>query len=114
MRISDWSSDVCSSDLFVQRSGDDWKLQMAVGTRAAMARDVLHHAHHAALRQPFKHGLAKCGDAHRLMAQRAVADAVMRARNEIGRARMGERVCPDVKISMPTATFKKKKEIKPK
>src|SRR3546814_20354338 len=57
---------------FVQRSGDDRKLQIDAGTRAATARDVLHHAHYAAYRQPFTPALAPCGDAHPHLATTAV------------------------------------------
>src|SRR3546814_5627973 len=77
LRISDWSSDVCSSDLH-----DQVHVRMVGGDRS---RDLLH-----------QHGLAGLG---RRDDQRALALALRRhqvedaAGDEIGRASCRERVC---------------------
>src|SRR3546814_14623377 len=43
MRISDWSSDVCSSDLFVLARFADHRLRGCLQFTEALARPVQHH-----------------------------------------------------------------------
>src|SRR3546814_21030301 len=97
MRISDWSSDVCSSDLLVDkdnRRGD--------GARALeQPRDLL-----LALAIPFRQEVRRfdrdeigVGLARRGLGQQ-----------EIGRASCGERVCQYVSISVVAGALKKIKK----
>src|SRR3546814_17925599 len=93
MRISDWSSDVCSSDL---------ELDFVDGEEIVTA--VQRHGFHRAAepgRAP-RDNLLFAGD------QRHVAVALAADRAiEIGRASCSERVCPHVSISMLAVSFKK-------
>ena len=59
--------------------GNDGHLLMTVGAGAAVAGDMLDDARDARGFQPFQHRAAQRRDPHRIMAQRAVADHVMRA-----------------------------------
>src|SRR3546814_16225834 len=106
MRISDWSSDVCSSDLIGVRAVDD------VGLRATPGNDewpevvlVLEHR-----RRPLR--FVPAADARTGDEQLAFVDekraTVERQPEEIGRASCRERVCPYVLISGVAGTLKKK------
>src|SRR3546814_5285603 len=68
MRISDWSSDVCSSDLPLDMKTAGWRSAWIYGCVIALC-------------QP----LAACGD--------AAAPTATTAKQEIGRASCRERVC---------------------
>src|SRR3546814_5664953 len=50
MRISDWSSDVCSSDLWIARLADEIHRRSAAGERVVLACSALRRAHRARLR----------------------------------------------------------------
>src|SRR3546814_13430635 len=88
MRISDWSSDVCSSDLEAQRGGDCFRQQL----RGQGAREF--HEPHAVvvLRQPSRRDLE--GEA--------------RLADELGRASCRERVCQYVSLSVVAVSLTKK------
>src|SRR3546814_18743788 len=111
MRISDWSSDVCSSDLLAQRIKEaDFIVPDAVKARPG--------------------GKAGCGDVQNAPAQlqeassarpccaqpqlrHLVAAPVMvldrPVLDQIGRASCRERVCPYVSVSVVAVSLKKKK-----
>src|SRR3546814_1588721 len=84
LRISDWSSDVCSSDLFVLQKGDQLtgllgsclEFDTGVDVLGVFAKD--HHIRFFGLTHGRRHALEV---AHRAQA------------NEIGRAECRERVC---------------------
>src|SRR3546814_13393270 len=100
MRISDWSSDVCSSDLRWRRTASLPAPPRPVRTRQAW----LQHAFRARERELFRQRrqgrrsqMAVPGD---LRARRRTA--------QIGRAAGRERVCKDVEISVVAESLKKK------
>src|SRR3546814_12606699 len=95
MRISDWSSDVCSSDLNLQppRGGDGPKATMSGHQRPCSAE--LTPRPHLAMRVIQK------------LVQIRPAVAV-RIAPEIGRASCRERVCQYVSISVVAVSLKKK------
>src|SRR3546814_15814463 len=92
MRISDWSSDVCSSDLLAadQRGGE-----RRAPDRAAQLRPQMRH----------------CADVVLVaMGQQQAVQPV--AMPEIGRASCRERVCQYVSISVVAASLKKQHIVK--
>src|SRR3546814_6877568 len=84
MRISDWSSDVCSSDLLVERE----QQQLAV---------LAHHGHRIALDAAADAGLGRRRDVEYLLAaagrRQHLGLGTDEAAAEIGRASCRERVC---------------------
>src|SRR3546814_19710557 len=95
MRISDWSSDVCSSDLGLREGFDTMRYDEAeiariarVGFEAARAR---------------RRKLCSVDKANVLETSQLWRDV------EIGRTSGRERVCQSVLISVVTGRFKKKK-----
>src|SRR3546814_12420228 len=109
MRISDWSSDVCSSDL--QRAIDIGHRHQ-FGSIVGLDRTTIEDAETGALveaRQqvPADFGM-HLGDLRR--GRRAAgADCPDRLVGEIGRATCRERVCQYVEISGVSVSLKKKK-----
>src|SRR3546814_11443498 len=109
MRISDWSSDVCSSDLFVYfrrdpaRPNCDFQCMEAVMNECDipyLVRRVRAHRPQAAA--------ANCPEA-RLIHRRFVENYQhLLVGIQIGRAPCRERVCQDVSISVVAVYFKKK------
>src|SRR3546814_18255500 len=97
MRISDWSSDVCSSDLAVEL-----EVLGHLGGQLARRRDD-ERARHAragsAARQDVDHGQSEAG---------GLAGAGLGAA-EIGRASCRDRVCQYVSITVVAVSIKKKK-----
>src|SRR3546814_9468611 len=82
MRISDWSSDVCSSDLFAARRGN-WKVMLRGAFHSRALKNLLHPE------SPVGHTLhIPSGQVKPLF---EVADLYRQA--EIGRASWRERVC---------------------
>src|SRR3546814_7575329 len=77
MRISDWSSDVCSSDLLVAAFDED-------GGEAALRHEALLIRHHHLIGAPAMQGVAVEGAVRRLVRQ---------PRIEIGRASCRARAC---------------------
>src|SRR3546814_14803413 len=109
MRISDWSSDVCSSDLVGGQQVDD----LEAGLQHLGAGLELGERRRLAVDRPVVEVLAVAGIVQ-AVAQRvedvaldAVADR-NRDRGEIGRASGRERVCPYVDISGVAGALKKK------
>src|SRR3546814_18010005 len=102
MRISDWSSDVCSSDLRAHRRIDVGVAPGdAVARRAREEREAAHER--AADAENVKvHGIPILSDCPRAPENPAVE-------NEIGRASCRERVCQYVWISVGAVSLKKKK-----
>src|SRR3546814_19935287 len=97
MRISDWSSDVCSSDLTVAQTEEQplalfhlgkqpggQHHAVAIGGAAVLERDAMHH---------------------RIAVEPVIAPALRPI--EIGRASCRERVCQYVSISVVAVSFKK-------
>src|SRR3546814_5721597 len=82
MRISDWSSDVCSSDLLVEQAGDHDR-----DASADEARDDL--VQRAAGVLPQQHDQCTGHDA----GKRADAGHALPEQRQIGRASCRERVC---------------------
>src|SRR3546814_14684970 len=109
MRISDWSSDVCSSDLKVDQpqENDDWHLQgeiIVVGSRrrAPGARSVG--------TGQFGIGAGEVVDPH----PSGVGVPESLGNVQIGRASCRERVCQYVSISVVAESSKQKNSIKNK
>src|SRR3546814_15213188 len=114
MRISDWSSDVCSSDLERECSPDSGQWQGGLTTWPGTC--VLG-------RSPMTISAFRLGGAHfpqtpRRLSNRSrwpptrvaagIADGGSASRREIGRASCRERVCPYVSISVVAVSLKKK------
>src|SRR3546814_11979645 len=103
MRISDWSSDVCSSDLEDQRK---------VLRDAFLDRSLLHAE--ADIRQPELSGIGKCRilrdqiDPRRI--DRLAGDGE-RVGQEIGRALGRERVCQDGETEVVGGTLKENQQL---
>src|SRR3546814_19845233 len=97
MRISDWSSDVCSSDLIAHAGR---LIGGRVRHKPAVMRDALHSQERLG-NHPVPEALHAVEERARLrrMPARAVA--------EIGSASCRERVCPYVYISVVGVTLKK-------
>src|SRR3546814_13957478 len=96
MRISDWSSDVCSSDLEVCRTP-----ARAVQGRSAPARQGTGAPRHLRRSPPLPRPRPR--DPH---PRRSVEGALRHI--EIGRASCRERVCQYVEISVVAGSLKKK------
>src|SRR3546814_15317785 len=98
MRISDWSSDVCSSDLpgLAAELGVDRLDRLAVALRAAVAAAL---AGRLVDDDP--------GGAHLLLAALAQPAGLVGAL-QIGRASCRERVCQSVSISVVAVSLTKK------
>src|SRR3546814_1460895 len=86
MRISDWSSDVCSSDLLVQQRDAQRVL-----------RRLLQHPHPCCRRGRAPFAIAQL-----------VQEVLAQLRDEIGRASCRVRVCQYVEISVVAVSLKKK------
>src|SRR3546814_13836067 len=104
MRISDWSSDVCSSDLVGRRPGDD----QAGGHREQQGRDLgdqpVADGEQAVGLDRLPHRHAELGDADREAADRV-------DQGEIGRAAGRERVGKYVWMSVVAVSVQKKKKM---
>src|SRR3546814_16474834 len=94
MRISDWSSDVCSSDLPVDRLENGDAFAKLGQDRRCLQPDIAAANHHCVFdcRQ-----LARDSIDVATRADRVNANNVM---PQIGRASCRERVCPYVKLSV--------------
>src|SRR3546814_17492915 len=106
MRISDWSSDVCSSDLAGDHAADDG---------GAGARSAGNHGH--ALRHAYTQGLLPADLFQRIGRGALVRSGVVRRAGRIarrvverGRASGRERVCQYVYISGVAVYLNKKKQ----
>src|SRR3546814_16033572 len=99
MRISDWSSDVCSSDLFTQRAGARHVHAMVIARRQVDGGEVAAHERFGAGRVAAE----QAGQAVRMAL--GLEDAAV----QIGRASCRDRVCPYVSVSVVAVPFKKKK-----
>src|SRR3546814_14655620 len=104
MRISDWSSDVCSSDLGV---GHQRSRRVETGGRVLL--DVIDKAQHAL---PGRFGLAgaQVGQAAVDAVAQGGPAVLLDAPGQIGRASGRERVCQDGWNSVVAGTIKKKKQ----
>src|SRR3546814_18457635 len=97
MRISDWSSDVCSSDLFGPSKEENYG---AWGEKTAAVRTDLR----------YDEILAQKGYDHRRQDSHLLTLSVDNAtRAEIGRAACRVRVCQSVLIEVVAGTLKKKR-----
>src|SRR3546814_19215982 len=102
MRISDWSSDVCSSDLQLRGFGDGHEIARDVAVREsdrAAGQDLLVEQRHHAAR-----AAQHVAEAHH---REAGGGADLGTRSE--ERRVGERVWQDVEISGVAGSLKKKK-----
>src|SRR3546814_14200475 len=112
MRISDWSSDVCSSDL---RAGQRMTEERTVlDQRVDAARRAEGLARHRRQVMELKQGLILHERiarelAFKLLAESEIADP---PHAQIGRASCRERVCQYVYISVVAVALKKKKKRK--
>src|SRR3546814_16978652 len=112
MRISDWSSDVCASDLTVHRAAMHVRHRLFAVTGEFVCQIFNHLCRYAT-------GFGIVGTAHagRFFAplHKAAADLYGTAvgqRQQIGRASCRERVCQYVLISVVAVSLKKKKKNK--
>src|SRR3546814_17190059 len=100
MRISDWSSDVCSSDLLREEIAIDSQLLVHITGEVGVLQHVFAHIQEHGIHQPY-HAvhmrLEGGGQVHRVV--------------EIGRASCRERVCQYVYISVVAVSLKKKENI---
>src|SRR3546814_15316072 len=97
MRISDWSSDVCSSDLFMLEQIEHDRNSLIVGYLIGIiGNKAFEVRRYPPLTDPF-------GD-------RGPFGPQFTARVEIGRASCRERVCQYVKISVVAVSLKKKQK----
>src|SRR3546814_5081221 len=92
LRISDWSSDVCSSDLLPLHRRDHRRMGVAEH-QSAGAADVIDVPAAAQILDP--RPLAPADRKAQIPGQRIAAEAAAR-QDEIGRATWRERVCQDV------------------
>src|SRR3546814_14205378 len=92
MRISDWSSDVCSSDLSIARHKSAYL--MAVGGAAYLVSRAIKEARVAGFED---------------LGMEAIYEFTVEDMPEIGRASCRERVCQYVSISVVAGSSKKKK-----
>src|SRR3546814_12246238 len=99
MRISDWSSDVCSSDLYVGQPGGLRKTKHQV------------HVLHRLARRPF-YKIVLCNQNNQLITAFGTmhGNAQMVGRTQIGRASCRERVCQYVKIAVVAVSLIKERQ----
>src|SRR3546814_13540011 len=108
MRISDWSSDVCSSDLAISRKPLD-ELRLQLETRELLRQSFFVEP------APFVGRVIFVATPHRgsYLAEYSlggfIAGFVRLPFNQIGRASCRERVCQYVYISVGAVSLKKKK-----
>src|SRR3546814_13278708 len=104
MRISDWSSDVCSSDLFDTPDG--------TGVRDFIHVSDLAEAHVLALEHLERGGQSvtlNCGYGHGASGLQVVATVeAITGRRQIGRASSRESMCQEVSFSLVAGTLKNK------
>src|SRR3546814_19745644 len=111
MRISDWSSDVCSSDLLVDLHDD-------IGAKLTTLVHALEKPEHAdlvrAVVQDFRDIVSRTQqDACTLLEALAqMREETEQRLDEIGRASGRARVCQDVSSSVVAVSLKKKKHTK--
>src|SRR3546814_13189346 len=105
MRISDWSSDVCSSDLIaaLHRKG---VAELANAARRDIRFGV--HRRNIGLPQPVRRGVDRQPGVAEPQRRLALVDGTSRPCDEIGRASGRERVCQYVSISGVAVSIKKK------
>src|SRR3546814_20071150 len=107
MRISDWSSDVCSSDLdadhHVGLRMDDQLVERAL---VAVGEHILHRPEVGGVDLDLTELAARLGLGHAHARHRRMAE--YGGRDEIGRASGGERVGQDVLISVVAVDVQKK------
>src|SRR3546814_18314195 len=108
MRISDWSSDVCSSDLLPRARMEDLKGDEPTANAAAL-RSVLNGAPGAFRDIVLMNAAAALGLADRAKDLREGVAMAAAAIDAIGRAAGRERGCQDVKTSVRTVPLKKQK-----
>src|SRR3546814_11452498 len=111
MRISDWSSDVCSSDLVVPVDGQPWDSDPFVITEKD---GKLYGRGTCDMKSFIAIGLAAVPDMLSAGLKRPIHFALSYDEEigcEIGRASCRERVCMYVTISVGDVTLKKKKQI---
>src|SRR3546814_19443211 len=104
MRISDWSSDVCSSDLAVdlvvadvgQLPGPEARHQVVAGTAQEVALPASHHP------------VLEAGEPGLLVELLEIERLAHRPSGKIGRASCRERVCQYVSISVVAVSFTQK------
>src|SRR3546814_4975065 len=98
MRISDWSSDVCSSDLYAQSMQSEWGVYRNIRFFVSTIGSVEYNA--SALNKNVYNILTVGLQAYACIKQNLAS--------EIGRASCRERVCQYVYISLLAVTLKKK------
>src|SRR3546814_3869450 len=96
MRISDWSSDVCSSDLIVILAQEVGEIADEVAVGEAPARDVAEEADAVRLDARLPDQLDTAEQQHVVDRGKQIFPLHQRQIGEIGRASCRERVCPYV------------------
>src|SRR3546814_16204739 len=104
MRISDWSSDVCSSDLLLRLSYGGREIYTKWARRAQQLWEA--RQEEFGRRMFYNNGSLRVMAADALAEQRAIFD------RQIGRASCRERVCQYVEISVVAVSLKKKTNTK--
>src|SRR3546814_13807643 len=98
MRISDWSSDVCSSDLDAEHSGDERGIRGAVATAHLIERVFggVRQRRHPRQGEEARTALDRVDKAENGVELRAVGGIGLPRHDQIGRASGRERGCPYV------------------
>src|SRR3546814_12347360 len=110
MRISDWSSDVCSSDLLLRRAFTSSTRSKIGFLISRPATELLRHHldpnnHNGAVFLGLNDVVLK---SHGSADAKGVANAVHLCAEQIGRGSCREKVCTYVSISVVAVSFKKK------
>src|SRR3546814_17502003 len=109
MRISDWSSDVCSSDLRRSRRGaQQAPLSSIINKRGKSAQDIMQITTKNHLDKRSNRPVATIGASSRVSSDTRRPHGLSRP-EQIGRASCRERVCHYVKISGCAGELKKQK-----
>src|SRR3546814_16899674 len=103
MRISDWSSDVCSSDLLIEILADALGADVELHVDLGCGLPLIDGGRARIFERQILHILRDEPD------RRTVVLAVAQRFGEIGRASCRERVCQYVSISVVAVSLKKKK-----
>src|SRR3546814_14015379 len=105
MRIGDWSSDVCSSDLFwLVEAGENGVRQPSLDQERSSCRDESGACRYGKRRHSLRSWRAVKTPGGRLQ----WVDHCLSVDPQIGRASCGERVCQYVSLSVVAVVIKKK------
>src|SRR3546814_17172072 len=107
MSISDWSSDVCSSDLYINAHGTSTPLgdELELGAVRRLFGDAIGDVSLSSTKSAIGHLLGAAGAVESIFCILALRDQIV----QIGRAAWRERVCHYVSIWVVAVSLKKKK-----